>query len=136
MIKEIEKPDGFEEDPPLEDGVDINEQPRNEIVYIAGRLFYDVSGRWVYESFNYCMTTDKFEDPAQMLSQIYEKSEKEQKYQIQGVQEAKDRMQALEEERRQAAASKAAAAKKKKTKKDAVQEEDEKKEEIKAMEPM
>mmetsp|Transcript_22787 Transcript_22787/g.17221 ORF Transcript_22787/g.17221 Transcript_22787/m.17221 type:complete len:162 (+) Transcript_22787:1497-1982(+) len=99
-LKSIEKPDGFEEDPPLEEGVDINEQPRNELVYIAGRIFFDHSGRWVYESINQCMTTDKFENPVQLLAQLYEKSEAERHFQERSIKEAKDKMAAMEEERR------------------------------------
>src|SRR3569833_252420 len=40
-IKSVEKPDGFDEDAPLEEGVDPNEVPRNEVIYVAGRVFFD-----------------------------------------------------------------------------------------------
>jgi len=135
-IKGIEKPDGFEEDPPLEEGVDINEQPRNEIVYIVGRLFYDESGRWVYENFNMCLTTDKFENPVKLLAELFERSESERNFQDKAIKEAKDKMEALEEERRQMAAAKAAAAKKKKNKKDAQEEDEKKQDDQKAPEPV
>lgn len=64
LIKQVEKPEGFDEDLPLEEGIDPNDAPpRVEIVYIAGRLFYEKqSGRWVYESYNNCFTSDKFPD--------------------------------------------------------------------------
>lgn len=70
-LSSIEKPEGFEEDPPLEEGVDIGEQPRNEIVYLAGRVYVADSGVWVYESLNQCMTSDKFEDPIQVINELY-----------------------------------------------------------------
>jgi hypothetical protein len=80
VIKQIEKPEGFDEDAPVEEGVDPNENPRNEIVYVAGRLFYDTNGRWVYESYNHCFTTDRYGDPIGLMAQIYERSEKELHY--------------------------------------------------------
>jgi hypothetical protein len=81
-LKSIEKPEGFEEDPPIEEGLDINEVPRNELIYIAGRIFFDTNGRWVYESYNQCMTTEKFgDDPSsQLLAELYQRSENEVKY--------------------------------------------------------
>lgn len=137
VIKTIEKPEGFEEDVPFDEAaLEPNELPpaRNECVYVAGRLFFDTNGRWVYESFNHCFTTDKYADPIGLMAQIYEKSEKELNYQTEAIQQAKDRQIALEEERKQAAAQKAAAAAKKKggkggaqNKKDAKEEEEEKK---------
>jgi hypothetical protein len=63
MIKNVEKPEGFEEDPPVEEDPDTGDiPPRTEIVYVAGRIFMDTNGRWVYESFNHCFTSDKHPD--------------------------------------------------------------------------
>jgi hypothetical protein len=60
MIKSIEKPEGFEEDVTAEEDPETGVvPPRNEIIYIAGRVFMDKNGRWVYESYNHCFTTDK-----------------------------------------------------------------------------
>jgi hypothetical protein len=58
-IKDIEKPEGFDEDAPVDEE---SEEPKPTITYVAGRLFLDKSGRWVYESYNHCFTTDRYPD--------------------------------------------------------------------------
>lgn len=134
VIKQIEKPEGFDEDAPVEEGVDPNEVPRTEVVYVAGRLFFDTNNRWVYESYNHCFTTDRYGDPIGLMASIYERSEKELHYQTEAIKTAITTQMQLEEERKQAAAAKAAAASKKKGgkagaagKKDTKDEEEEKK---------
>jgi hypothetical protein len=59
-IKTIEKPDGFEEDVPIDE--ENPDAKRNEIIYVSGRIFLEDSGRWVYESFNHCYTTERYPD--------------------------------------------------------------------------
>ena len=54
---------------------------RPEIVYVAGRIFFDEKGKWVYESYNHCFTNDRFADLGSTLSSIYEHSESEVAYQ-------------------------------------------------------
>jgi hypothetical protein len=61
-IKSIEKPEGFDEDAPIDEEADPS-IPRTEIVYVAGRLFFDHNGRWVYEAFNNFLLTDRFPEP-------------------------------------------------------------------------
>jgi hypothetical protein len=94
-------------------------------------MFMENNGRWVYESYNHCFTTDKIPDLSATLGELYKRSEEEIFYQTEVIQKAKEKILANEEERRQAA--KAAAAKKKGKavgKKDAKDEEEEKKEEL------
>lgn len=51
QINKIEKPEGFEEDAaPEEVEEGEEEKPRVSLQYVAGRLFLDDNGRWVYES--------------------------------------------------------------------------------------
>jgi len=64
-----------EEDP---DSGDIPE--RTEITYVAGRIFMDIHGRWVYESYNHCYTSDRHPDLTETLGNIYKRSEEEVKY--------------------------------------------------------
>lgn len=60
-VKHIEKPEGFDEDAPIdEENEDPNSKPK--ITYVAGRIFLDKNGRWVYESYNHCFTSDKYPD--------------------------------------------------------------------------
>ena len=102
--------------------------PRTEIVYVAGRLFIDHAGKWVYESYNHCFTSDRLPNLPEALGDIYRRSEEEAKFQVDSIQRAKDKILANEEERKQAA--KAAASKKKSksgAKKDQKEEEEEKK---------
>lgn len=106
------------------------------ITYVAGRVFLDKSGRWVYESYNHCFTNDRYQNLEETLAEMYMRSEEEVKYQADEIQRAKDKIAANEEERRQAA--KLAASKKKKGgaggKKDQKEEEEEKNE-VKAPAP-
>jgi len=131
-IKEIEKPDEFDEDAPVEEDPDEEEpKPRTEVIYVAGRLFLQPNGRWVYESYNHCFTTDKHPDLASSLSEIYKRSEEEYASQNEAIKNAKDKLLANEEERKQAA--KTAAQKKKGKgagKKDSKEEAEEKLEEV------
>jgi len=98
-IKEIEKPEGFDEDAPFdEENEDIANKPT--ITYVAGRLFLNNEGRWVYESFNHCFTSDRYGDVTSTLIDIYQRSEEEVKYQADDIQRAKDKTAANEEERK------------------------------------
>lgn len=86
MIKQIEKPEGFEEDAPVEEDPETGEiPPRNEIIYIAGRIFMDKNGRWIYESYNHCYTSDKHPDIVQTLADVYLRSEDEVKHQYEAI---------------------------------------------------
>lgn len=78
-IKEIEKPEGFDEDAPVDEE---NEDPENRpsITYVAGRIFLEKSGRWVYESYNNCFTSDKYPDVENILIDLYKRSEEEVKF--------------------------------------------------------
>jgi hypothetical protein len=80
-IKEIEKPEGFDEDAPIEETPEGEEgeepQPRVELVYVAGRIFMDKNGRWVYESYNHCYTSDKYPDLGESIADLYRRSEEE-----------------------------------------------------------
>jgi hypothetical protein len=66
-IKEIEKPEGFDEDAPFDEE---NEDPANKpaITYVAARVFLDKTGRWVYESFNHCFTNDRYQNLDETLA--------------------------------------------------------------------
>ena len=128
-IKQIEKPEGFDEDAPVdEENADQSQKPT--ITYIAGRLFLERNGRWVYEAYNHCCTSDKIPNLIETLGGIYQRSEEEVKFQSEEIARAKEKVAANEEERRLAA--KVAASKKKggkNAKKDQKEEEEEKKEE-------
>jgi hypothetical protein len=75
-IKEIEKPDGFDEDAHVDD--ETEEKP--SITYVAGRLFLDKSGRWVYESYNHSFTSDRYPDLTETIIDMYKRSEEEVKF--------------------------------------------------------
>jgi hypothetical protein len=98
-IKEIEKPEGFDEDAPFDEE---NEDPTNKpaITYVAGRVFLDHTGRWVYESYNHCFTNDRYANLEETLAEMYMRSEEEVKFQHEEIQRAKDKIAANEEERR------------------------------------
>ena len=110
-IKDIEKPEGFDEDAPVEDPTE--DQPeRPYVTYVAGRLFLERNGRWVYEAYHHCFLSDKYPNGLpETMGEIYQRSEEEVKYHQEEIQRAKDKVAANEEERRMAA--KAAASKKK-----------------------
>lgn len=98
-IKEIEKPEGFDEDAPFDEE---NEDPANKpsITYVAGRVFLDKTGRWVYESYNHAFTNDRYQNLEETLAQMYSRSEEEVNFQAEEIQRAKDKIAANEEERR------------------------------------
>ncbi len=97
-IKEIEKPDGFDEDAPIDEENPDDVKPT--ITYVAGRLFLDRNGRWVYESYNHAFTTDRFPDLTESLGELYQRSEEEIIYYADEIQRAKEKVAANEEERR------------------------------------
>ena len=80
-IKSIEKPEGFDEDAPVtaEEGQNQEELEAQlpTITYVAGRIFLDASGRWVYESFNHCFTSDKNPQLIEKIAEIHRTSEEE-----------------------------------------------------------
>ncbi len=128
QITKIEKPEGFEEEeapPEPEEGEegDAQAKPRNELLYLAGRLFQDENDRWIYESYNSCFMTDKHPNIVESLSEINRKAQDEDAYYKAQLKKAEDTIKTNEEERR--AAAKAAANKKKKGKKEAKEAEEE-----------
>lgn len=84
-IKEIAKPEGFEEDAPAggEDGAASDEQAiaGPTITYLAGRIYLDENNRWVYECFNHCFASDKYPDLIEKLAEIYRTGDEELLYQ-------------------------------------------------------
>lgn len=78
-IKEIEKPEGFDVDAPIDEE---NEDPTSKptITYVAGRIFMDTNGRWVYESYNHCFTSDKYPNLIETLIDMYKRSEEEVRF--------------------------------------------------------
>ena len=40
----------------------------------------DKNGRWVYESYNHCYTTEKYPDLAASIGDLYRRSEEEVKH--------------------------------------------------------
>ena len=97
-IKTIEKPEGFDEDAPVDE--ENPDEPRPYLTYIAGRMFLDRNGRWVYESYNHCFVSDRFPNLIETIGDVYQKSEEEVRFYIDEVQRAKDKVAANEEERR------------------------------------
>jgi hypothetical protein len=60
--------------PPAEDGAaEVQEAPT--LTYLAGRIFLDKNGRWVYESFNHAFTSDKHPNLVMKLAEIHRTSE-------------------------------------------------------------
>jgi len=55
-IKEIEKPDGVDEDAPFDEEND-DPSSKQTITYVAGRLFYNENCKWIYESYNNCFAS-------------------------------------------------------------------------------
>lgn len=78
-IKHIEKPEGFDEDAPANEEEE-DPQARNTITYVAGRIFLDRNGRWVYEGYNHCFTSDRYPDLTPTLIDMYKRSEEEVKH--------------------------------------------------------
>jgi hypothetical protein len=70
-IKEIEKPDNFDEDAVVEDENPDEPVQKPFITYVAGRLFLDKNGRWVYEAFNHCFVSDKNPNLVETLGDVY-----------------------------------------------------------------
>lgn len=100
-IQSIEKPEGYEEDAPVEEDPDTGEIPeRNELTYVAGRIFMDTHGRWVYESYNHCYSSQKVPDLINTLGDIYKRSEEEVREYAEAIQKAQDKVTANEEERK------------------------------------
>ena len=92
-IKEIQKPEGFDEDGPLpesEDGAANSEPP--QIIYVAGRLFLDDNNRWVYESYNNCFTTDKYPNLVEKIAEIFRTGEEDLNYQKGELENVKHRL--------------------------------------------
>jgi len=117
-IKQIEKPEGFDEDAPVtvEEGEPI--PPRVELTYVAGRIFLDeTTGRWIYEQLNHTFTSDKYPGIIEKLAEIYRTGEADLQNQKDELERIKHRILEVHEDRRQAAI--AAAAKKKAGKKGA-----------------
>lgn len=78
-IKEIAKPEGFDEDAPVaesEEGGDGGPKQVN-ITYVAGRLYLDTNNRWVYEAFNHCFTSDKYPNLIEKLAEIFRTGEED-----------------------------------------------------------
>ena len=74
-IASVETPEGYEEDIPAEDDEEENApKKRNELVYLAGRLFLDTNGRWVYEAYNVCFNTAEYPNVAKKMAQLFKKS--------------------------------------------------------------
>lgn len=117
LVKEVQEPDN---EASLGGGADLDDEGAGKaaatITYVAGRIFFDTripNGKWVYESFNHCFSSEKFDngDVAAHFAGIYQRSEQEFTDQAQEIRDARSRVIANEEERKiQAAAS---AAKKK-----------------------
>jgi hypothetical protein len=79
-VKTIQKPEGFDEDaaPGGEDGDASANVP--SITYLAGRIFLDTNGRWVYEAFHHCFTSDKYPNLVENLAEIYRTGDEELHY--------------------------------------------------------
>lgn len=84
LIKDVNLPDSPLSAPPEEGGDEpSSSQSKSYFTYVAGRIFFDYngSGRWVYERFNHCFSSDKFEkdggEIAQSLCDMYQQSEQE-----------------------------------------------------------
>ena len=60
----------------------------------------DKNGRWVYESYNHCFTSDRYPDLTPTLIDMYKRSEEEVKHQADEILRAKEKIAANEEERR------------------------------------
>lgn len=129
-IATLEVPEDYAEgELPNEDDEDAEPKVRNELVYVAGRLFRDEAmekrrggKKWVYESYNKVCTTEKFGDVAVALSKLYKRSQGELQNITDKMFEAnKHKIEAAEEKARQAqiaAAQKKGKAKKSSTKAD------------------
>ena len=113
-IKQVEKPEGFDEDATVA-SEEAEPASSPSITYIAGRIFLDKNNRWVYESYNQAFTSDKHPTLIEKLAEIHQTGEEEVKFQKNELQRCKEQLTELHEERRLAAV--AAAAKKKPGKK-------------------
>lgn len=86
IINNITVPEDYEEfkdqDLDNEDNKEQSSSNRNELVYLAGRLYTNSDKKWIYEQFHNVVTTDKFGNIAEKLAEIYASSrDLQEKYQ-------------------------------------------------------
>lgn len=119
LIKDVNLPDNPAGAPPEEGGEEgaSSGQSKAYFTYVAGRIFFDYngSGRWVYERYNHCFSSDKFEkdggEIAQSLCTMYQQSEEELIKNEKDIKKSRKAVMDAQEEAKQAAI--AAASKKK-----------------------
>ena len=121
LIKDVSSPDnasGTEDNGAGADDADEGGAAPSKgatYTYVAGRIFYDhqgTTGKWVYESYNHCFSSERFENGgielAEELGAIYQRSEEEVIEQAEEIREARLKVTANEEDRKLAAAVNAA----------------------------
>lgn len=78
-IKKVTLPEGFEEGAVAEEDADDTEagpKPRNEVIYLAGRVYCDPHkktgrNRWIYERWNKTVTTAQYPKIGETLANLY-----------------------------------------------------------------
>lgn len=80
MVDKIDLPEGFTEDGAGDDedadGDDTERKARNELIYIAGRV-YRSENKWIFEQFHHVTTTEQFPDIAKSLGDLLMRAKKE-----------------------------------------------------------
>lgn len=65
MPEEYEEFKGLDDDDDDENRANV---PRNELIYLAGRIYLDSDSKWVYEQFNHVVESEKIPKIAERLA--------------------------------------------------------------------
>jgi hypothetical protein len=120
-IRKIALPEDYNEAGAADEEAEADEpKTRNELIYIAGRIYCEEDPKsghrnWIYERYNELVTSDKHPELEQELANLYRRAIQEQQGYQEQIRAAHQRINEAAEERRQAAARDAA--KKKSSKK-------------------
>lgn len=79
-VRDIELPEGFTEEGADDEGDEEDaadsSKPRNELVYIAGRI-YKCEGKWIFEQFHHVTTSEQFPDIAASMGDLFRRAKRE-----------------------------------------------------------
>ncbi len=110
-FKQIKLPDGFEDQP---DASEEDSPNKGELLYIIGRIYCDLVKpdendkeaqpytKWIYEKFNKCISSARFPDLIESLSQLHCRARTEIVDQQRRIERAKEELIRIAEEKRQA----------------------------------
>lgn len=108
-VSKIELPEGYSEEGADDEGADEDDaadasKPRNELVYIAGRV-YKCEGKWIYEQYHHVTTTEQFPDIAASMGDLFRRAKREVAMYEERLTAAKEKIVRAQEQRRLAEAA-------------------------------